>query len=156
MESQIETLTLFEIELSNEINKLNEMKEKIERKKREIENMVSKSVENSTEVVQKKRGRPKKIIDKEKEEKPEKEELLPSRGQKPEKPKKKMGRPSIYVTDEQKREWYNKRKEGMKVYYKNNRERLDKLNYQAMKKRMKIFSLVSKDEDYKKMVEEKG
>ena len=44
----------------------------------------------------------------------------------------------------------------MKEYYKNNRERLDKLNYQAMKKRMKIFSLVSKDEDYKKMVEEKG
>ena len=136
------------------------MKEKIERKKREIENMmspapwavsadisersdarpVSKNVENSTEVVQKKRGRPKKIIDTEK----------------PEKEPKKMGRPCIYVTDEQKREWYEKRKQGMKEYYKNNRERLDKLNYQALKKRMKMYSLISKDQEIKKIVEDKG
>ena len=55
--------------------------------------MMSKNVENSTKVVQKKRGRPKKIIDTEK----------------PQKEPKKMGRPSIYVTDEQKREWYEKK-----------------------------------------------
>ena len=69
MESQYKSIISFETELESEINKLNEMKEKIERKKREIENMlspapwaersderlVSKNVEISTEVVPKKK-----------------------------------------------------------------------------------------------------
>ncbi len=44
MNSQIESLTLFEIELSNEINKLNEMKQKIEIKKREMELVLLKNI----------------------------------------------------------------------------------------------------------------
>jgi hypothetical protein len=69
---------------------------------------------------------------------------------------KKRGRKPKYETDEQKREWYEGRKQGMREYYKKNRERLDKKNYQAFQKRMKLYSLVSKDEAFIKLVQEKG